>query len=264
MGSQIRQLRLSTGIEVPCFTHGEGDARPLMLLHAWGEASGCFDRLIPLLDGFKVIAPNLHDQGDTDRSAGVYSLVQQASDAAAVLDALEVPRAFVLGSSSGGYVAQQLALEHGQRVAALVLVGTPLSLQGRPPFADDVDRLRDPVSADWVLKSLAWFPLHQKVPSWFMKARIKDGAAIPAYVWKSTLLGLCSAVPPSEAGTIDAPTLILWGELDGLLSRTDQETLAARIAGSVVKTYPNVGHLVLWECPELVAADTVAFLAGFS
>lgn len=47
MGSLIRQLRLSTGIEVPCLIHGEADARPLMLLHAWGEACGSFDRLIP-------------------------------------------------------------------------------------------------------------------------------------------------------------------------------------------------------------------------
>jgi len=47
-----------------------------------------------------------------------------------------------------------------------------------------------------------------------------------------------------------------------LLTRGDQETLAARIPGSVLKVYPDVAHLVLWECPERVAEDTTAFLAS--
>jgi hypothetical protein len=36
MGSEVRKLRLATGIEAPCFIDGDPDAKPLMLLHAWG------------------------------------------------------------------------------------------------------------------------------------------------------------------------------------------------------------------------------------
>ncbi|BAS07651.1 conserved hypothetical protein [Arthrobacter sp. Hiyo4] len=46
-----------------------------------------------------------------------------------------------------------------------------------------------------------------------------------------------------------------------MLTRGDQETLSARIPGSVLKVYPDVAHVVLWECPERVAEDTTAFLA---
>ncbi|MCO4236956.1 alpha/beta hydrolase [Pseudarthrobacter sp. MDT3-26] len=83
---------------------------------------------------------------------------------------------------------------------------------------------------------------------------------MPAHVWKAILNGLGEATPPTEAGSIHAPTLILWGGQDGLLTRGDQETLATRIPGSGLKVYPGMAHLVLWECPEQVAEDTTAFL----
>jgi rifampin ADP-ribosylating transferase len=262
MEPEVRSLRLSTGITVPCLVQGSADARPLLLLHAWGESRRSFDRLLPRLTGFRVYAPDLRGQGDADKPAGGYSLAEQAGDAAAILDALNVQRAAVLGSSSGGYVAQQLAVGHPERVAALVLVGSPLSLRVRPAFADEVDRLTDPIDEDWVRTSLSWFPLLHAVPRWYIEDRVQDGVRMPAHVWKSILDGLCAAMPPTESGTLHAPTLILWGAHDGLLPRRHQEVLAERIAGAELKVYPAVGHLVLWECPEQVAADATAFLSS--
>lgn len=262
MESEVRNLRLRTGITVPCLVQGDAEARPLLLLHAWGESRGSFDRLVPLLTGFIVYAPDLRGQGDADKPVDGYSLAEQAEDAAAILDALGVQRASVLGSSSGGYVAQQLAVTHPERVAALVLVGSPLGLRGRSPFADEVDGLTDPIDEDWVRDSLSWFPMLHEVPSWFIEDRVRDGVKMPVHAWNRILEGLGAATPPTEVGTIQAPTLILYGDQDSLLPRRDQETLAARIGGAVVKVYPDVAHLVLWECPEEVAEDATAFLGS--
>ncbi|MCT9625759.1 alpha/beta hydrolase [Pseudarthrobacter equi] len=261
MHADIRQLRLRTGITVPCLVQDtDGTATPLLLLHAWGESRRSFDRLIPLLAGRRIVAPDLRGQGDADKPLNGYSLAEQAEDAAAILDALGMPRAAVAGSSSGGYVAQQLAVNNPEKIAALVLVGSPLTLQGRPAVADEVDALTDPLYEAWVRNSLTWFPLVHDVPDWFIEDRVRDGLSMPAHAWKSILNGLCGAIPPTESGTIQAPTLILWGGQDNLLPRTDQETLAARIPGSVLRTYPDAAHLVLWECPERVAEDITAFL----
>lgn len=262
MDSQVLDLRLSTGISVPCLVQGDVDARPLLLLHAWGESRRSFDRLVPRLADFRVFAPDLRGQGDADKPPDGYSLVEQAEDAGAILDALDVDRAFVLGSSSGGYVAQQLAILSPDRVAALVLVGSPLSLRARPSFANEVSRLKDPIDEDWVRNSLSWFPLLHTVPAWFIEDRVHDGIRMPAHARKCILDGLSTATPPTEAGTILAPTLILWGAHDSVLPRRHQEALAARIPGSVLKVYPGVGHLVLWECPDQVAEDATAFLAS--
>lgn len=260
MDSNVRKLKLRTGITVPCLVQGDAFAPPVLLLHAWGESRRSFDRLVPGLAGFRIYAPDLRGQGDADKPREGYSLVEQADDAAAVLAALEVESAAVLGSSSGGYVAQQLAVEHPALVAALVLVGAPLSLQGRPPFADAVDALTDPVDEDWVRASLSWYPLVQPVPRWFIEDRIRDGVNIPSHAWKGILHGLYEAAPPTESTAIHAPTLILWGAQDSLLPRSRQDLLAARIEGSVLLVYPDAAHLVLWECPARVAADATAFL----
>lgn len=259
MASDVRNLKLRTGITVPCLVRGDAGAKPVLLLHAWGESRGSFDRLIPRLTRFRIYAPDLRGQGEADKPESGYSLAGQAEDAAAILEALNVPSAYVVGSSSGGYVAQQLAVAHPDLVAALVLAGSPLSLHGRAPFAEEVDNLTDPVDEDWVRDSLSWFPLLHAVPPWFIEDRIRDGVMMPAYVWKAILNGLCGATPPTESGTIQAPTLILWGAQDSLLPRSDQETLAARIPGAVLKVYPGVAHLVLWECPEPVAQDAASF-----
>ena len=87
---------------------------------------------------------------------------------------------------------------------------------------------------------------------------IGESRKVPARVWKATLQGLLEAVPPTEIATITAPTLILWGDRDGFLPRSDQEALAAAIPGSQLVIYEGTGHVVLWEEPERVAADVVA------
>ncbi|MFK0006901.1 alpha/beta fold hydrolase [Paenarthrobacter sp. NPDC090520] len=186
--------------------------------------------------------------------------MEVVDDVAALCECLGVKRAHVLGSSSGGYVAQQLAATHPDLVLSLVLVGAPLSLQTRPAFADEVEQLADPVSEKWVRDSLAWYRLLHAVAPDYIDDRVRDGLAMPAAIWKASLRGLYEAVPPTEAGSISAQTLIIWGAHDHLQPRSHQETLAARIPGARFTIYQGTGHLVLWECPERVAADAGAFV----
>jgi pimeloyl-ACP methyl ester carboxylesterase len=59
---------------------------------------------------------------------------------------------------------------------------------------------------------------------------------------------------------ITAPTLILWGEQDGLFAGVDgQQRLAAAIPGAQLTVYPETGHSANWERPERVAADLERF-----
>lgn len=268
---EVRFIGLGTGVSLACLIEdrqldgaGSGNLTDthLLLVHAWTESKGSFDFLRPLLRGRSVVVPDLRGHGDSDKTASGYSLAEVADDLAALLDALAIPRAVVIGSSSGGYVGQQLAVSHPERVAALVLIGSPLTLHGRAPFADEVDLLPDPVPESWVRDSLSWFTLFQPVPKDYLEDRVRDGCKVPARIWKSSLAGLGDAVPPTEAGEILAPTLILWGGKDNLLSRQDEETLAQRIPQSRLRIYEEAGHVLLWEFPERIASDVNGFLAG--
>ena len=250
---------------VSYIAQGDRSGVPVILLHAWGESVGCFDRLLPLVPvTINVVAMDQRGHGRADKPANGYTLVDLADDVEAFMDATGLTSAVLVGSSSGGYVAQQVAVRSRQRVSGLVLVGSPRSLRGRPPFADDVDRLTDPIDRAWVKASLEWFPRFHDIPDWYVEDRVDDGVRTPANVWRKALIGLCTAVPPTETGTITAPTLIIWGARDELLSRDDQERLAAAIPGSRLIVYDDTGHLVLWEEPERVASDLMDFVQGLS
>ena len=260
-----RRVHLATGVTVPYLEQGDPQARAVLLLHAWTESSASFDRLLQSVPPtLRIFAMDQRGHGDADKPVDGYALVNFADDIEAFMDAVGLRSAVLLGSSSGGYVAQQVAIQVPHRVDGLVLVGAPRSLQGRPAFADEVDRLTDPIDPTWVEESLTWFPRYHDVPDCYIKDRIRDGLRVPAHVWMAGLAGLTTPVPPSESGTITAPTLIVWGGRDELLPLQDGYRLAAAIPGSRLIVYEHTGHLVLWEQPERVATDLADFVAGLS
>jgi len=265
MVSRVRVARLSTGVSLPYVEQGDDSAVPLLLIHAWGESRGSFSRLLPLLPStVHAYAMDQRGHGDADKPSRGYALADFGADLVAFQDALGLGPCVLVGSSSGGYVAQRFAVDEPSRTLGLVLVGAPRSLRGRPPFADEVDRLTDPIDRDWVRSSVEWFELHHPVPSQYLAERIDDGVRMPAHVWKQALAGLSEAPVPTETGTITAPTLIIWGGRDDLLQPGDGAKLAAAIPQSRLLTYESTGHLVLWEQPERIANDLVAFVRALS
>ena len=262
---QLHTVRLHTGVTLPYVVQGDPSGLPVVLLHPWAESMGCFDRLLPLLPStLYVFAMDQRGHGAGDKPQTGYDLVDYVADVEAFLDAVSLTAAVIAGSSSGGYVAQQLAVTSPERVLGLVLIGAPRSLHGRPSFADEVEGLTDPVDSAWVRESLTWFPRFHEVPDWYLDDRVADGARLPARVWCDALSGLTTPLAPTEVGSITAPTLIIWGDHDDLLPRADQELLAATIPGSRLVIYDDTGHLVLWEQPDRVASDLAAFATGLA
>jgi len=253
--------RLSTGVSLPYLEQGDSSGLPLLFIHAWGESLGSFSRVLPLLpERIHAFAMDLRGHGGADKPPDGYAMAEHVADLAAFQDALGLEPCILVGSSSGGYVAQHFAVEQPTRTRGLVLIGAPRSLRGRAPFADEVDQLTDPIDRDWVRSSLEWFEFHQPVPADYLADRIDDGMGMPANVWKLTLAGYSEATVPTEAGTITAPTLIIWGERDKLLSHGEEAELAAAIPRSRLVIYESTGHMVLWEQPERIANDIAAFV----
>ena len=256
------RVELATGITLTYTSVGPTSAAPVVLLHAWAESRRSFDRVLSALPGtVRALSVDLRGHGEASAPRDGYSLAGMAEDVVGFMDAVGLQSAVLVGSSSGGYVAQQVAVTRPDRVEGLVLVGSPRSLQGRPPFADEVERLTDPVDERWVRDSLSWFPRFATVPDWYVEARVRDGARLPAHVWRAALDGLRQATPPTDTATIGCPTLITWGDRDALLSWNDQQQLSAAIPGSRLLVYEGTGHLVLWEQPLRVAKDIATFRA---
>jgi rifampin ADP-ribosylating transferase len=79
-------------------------------------------------------------------------------------------------------------------------------------------------------------------------------------VWQAAYGGLLAATPPLEACHITAPTLVLSGDADDILPRSQADALVGAIPGARLVVYEDCGHLVLWERSERVAADVLAFV----
>ena len=63
-----------------------------------------------------------------------------------------------------------------------------------------------------------------------------------------------------ELNKIKAPTLLVWGDQDGMVPRSDQDAQMAAIAGSRLVVYEGAGPGVHWEEPERFASDLVTFV----
>lgn len=218
----------------------------------------------PLLEALPeeqhVLVPDLRGHGAADKPEAGYLLTDLVDDLLGTLDWGGINAAVIVGASSGGYVAQQMAVCAPERVAGLVLSGTPRSLfHRRPPFAEEIEALTDPVDPEWA-RSLTEGMAAGRVSQAILKqARLGDAANVPAVVWRASLAGLTASPPPTEQGPIAAPTLVISGGADELL-RHDAEELAAVIPRSRLVEYEDTGHLVHLEQPQRLATDVMAFL----
>lgn len=113
------------------------DGPAVLALHGVTANHLCWAPTARRLARFRVLAPDLRGRGRSADLPGPYGMAVHAADAIAVLDALGVARAIVVGHSMGGFAALSLAHLHPDRVAGLVLVdgGPPLAL----PATDDPD-----------------------------------------------------------------------------------------------------------------------------
>lgn len=259
----MRRVTLGTGVELAVREQGEGT--PVLLLHAWGETHQIFDRLVPVLpETMHLVVPDLRGVGESTKPEYGYSLEDAAADVIALLDALELDDSWLVGTSSGGYLAQCVAVDHPDRVRGLVLVGSPSDLQQPMPVSFDelLSTFHEPVTREDVNAINGELPLHGSVPNSFIEDQMMSALTIPRHVWRSTFEALISAVPPIKRGSIELPTLILWGGDEDVLPPGQADELRDAIKDSRLVTYEGTGHLVLWEQPERVAEDVTAFITS--
>src|SRR5437764_2711698 len=114
---------VATGVRLNVKESGQGE--PLLLIMGTSGSLGLWGPVeAPLAERHHVISFDNRGLGASERGEGEITMASLARDAEALLDALEVPRAHVMGWSLGSAVAQELALAAPDKVASLVLYAT--------------------------------------------------------------------------------------------------------------------------------------------
>lgn len=100
-----------------------GEGAPILALHGLASSAHWYDIVAPLLrDRYRIIAPDQRGHGKTTQATDGYGWHSVAADAVALLDAVGIERAAVMGHSWGGNVAVGVAAHFPERVSALVMI----------------------------------------------------------------------------------------------------------------------------------------------
>ncbi len=110
--------------------HSTGEGPPVVLLHGSGPGVSAWTnwrRVMPALsDRFDVIAPDMAGFGYTERNPDLtYDIKLWVKHLIGLLDALDIPKAHLVGNSFGGSLSLAAALRHPERFSKIVLMGTP-------------------------------------------------------------------------------------------------------------------------------------------
>jgi pimeloyl-ACP methyl ester carboxylesterase len=200
--------------------------------------------------------------GDSDKPSTGYAVEDFAADVPPLLDALGIERAVLVGHSGSCLVVRRVAIDHPDRVAGLVLEASPTSLRGNAGLLEFVEStvasLEDPIDPAFA-RSFVTDTSSGQLASEVVDELVGELLEVPAQVWKETFAGLLSYDDLDEIERITVPTLLLWGDADGLVDRDMQMMLIEHIRGAELVVYHGVGHTPRWEDPTRFAADVVAF-----
>lgn len=177
------------------------------------------------------------------------------------MDAKGIGRASIVGHSLGSMVGQRIAADHPARVEKLVLIGsTALAPITRGDWAwTNVTALTAPIDpAHPFIRDFTSNPT--PVDPDFAAHALRETVATPLHVWHGVLRELADVPVGRFAADIAAPTLILAGEADALFDARHQQALRDAIPHARYRMFPDLGHNLIWERPELVGPELGAFL----
>jgi non-heme chloroperoxidase len=260
----VSSVNLQSGLTLSYAQQGNAQDVALVLLpgptDSWRSYQPVLDRLPPSLH---TVAVSLRGHGDSDKPKTGYRVEDYAVDVVPLLDALGIERAVLAGHSGSCLVARRVALDHPERVAGLVLEASPTTLRGDAGLQEFVQSvvsgLEDPISAD-VVRSFVINTSSDDVTPELLDQLIEEVLKVPARVWKQTFAALLDYDDIAGLPRINAPTLLVWGEIDALVSRDMQDQMVRRIPAVKLVVYSGVGHTPRWDDPSRFSSDVAAFV----
>ncbi|GJG94890.1 alpha/beta fold hydrolase [Cupriavidus pauculus] len=254
-----------------------GSGRPVVFSHGWPLDADAWDAQMLFLvqKGFRVIAHDRRGHGRSDQPAQGNNMDTYADDLAAVLDALDIKGATLVGHSTGGGEVARYIGRHGtKRVAKAVLIGAvPPTMAKSAAYPNGLplevfDNIRKGVA-----ENRSQFYKDLAVPFFGFNrpnAKVSQGT-IDAF-WAQGMTGgilgqyLCikefSEVDyTADLKKFDVPTLVLHGEDDQIVPIDNAGKLTAKIVkNATLKVYPGASHGMCVINADQVNADLLAFL----
>jgi pimeloyl-ACP methyl ester carboxylesterase len=245
------QLSTPSG-EVTVTLTESGEGRPVLLLHggAGPDSVAGFAGQLAARFPYRVLVPVHPGFGGTPRPPELDSVRGLAEVYRALLVELDLTDVIVAGNSIGGWIASELALAAPDRVGSLVLIDAVGVTSAEHPVVDFY-------SLDFAqIAKLSWANPEGHVID---LSALSDAQRAIAAGNRAALQVYAGAMmtDPGLAGRlagITVPTLVVWGEADGIVTPAYGQEYAAAIPGAAFSLVPQAGHLPHLENPEAVLA----------
>jgi pimeloyl-ACP methyl ester carboxylesterase len=248
-----------------------GDGEPVLLVQGLGYTRRGWGELPRLLaESFRVVSYDNRGVGESDVPPGPYTVRGLAGDAVAVLDAVGIDRAHVVGASLGGMVAQEVALGWPERVDRLVLACTtpggtrayPLPPRALHVFAQFALLPPEEALLLSVKNSLADGTVASRPDLVETVYRYRLDNPPPLDGWQAQLAAGSMHDAHARLGAIAAPTLVLTGTADNVIDPRNSELLRDGIPNARLERLEGAGHIFFWEEPARAAQVIRDFLEG--
>ncbi len=246
---------------------GNGD-ETLVLIHGFPLSREIWNAQTRALAGrYRVVRPDLRGMGASSVPDGPYLMETLAGDIAAVLDALALERATIVGHSLGGYVALAFARMYAERCERLALVCSRIDADSRDraawrlAAAERLDRSGDcePLLREMLEGGIASRSREHDPDIYDRALAIARNNGAPGLA--AMLRGMALRDGAQDiAPELTMPVLVLAGALDaGIPPELARATAAAFPAARLVVA-PGSGHLPMLEEPEVVSAALAGFM----
>jgi pimeloyl-ACP methyl ester carboxylesterase len=275
-GAEQRTVTIDTHDAGPLDVHlyEAGSGPPVVLLHGWPQHAWCWRHVVPLLsDSHRLICPDLRGFGWSGAPATGYNGETFGADAIALLDALGIERAHLIGHDWGGFAAFAAGLAAPQRIERMIVLNTV------PPWVNMRPRL---VLEAWrssyaFLMAAAGERIVRSRPSVIARAlradQVHDGmtrADAEAYaarlsrpesakatqlLYQSYVRSIREVMLRNRYADLrlTVPTRFLFGEQDVAVSRHLVEGVESHGDDLTLELVPDSGHFIPEEKPELIA-----------
>lgn len=277
----LNRVRLTTGIDLHYVTPASHHAttyqtpthhaidRAMILVHGYSDSWRSFEEVLPRLAqaglSMPIYALDLRGHGASSQAAsGSYTQHDFVTDLAAFMDTLRMRQAVLIGHSLGSNIAHKFALEHPDRTAALVLMGSTPTYAEHPVallLAETVYAFDDeaPAPLDFVtdFQASALFPATSPA---VLYRYIAASLQLPGRVWKAVLDGMLEEDHSARLPDLVAPTRIIAGDQDPFFGLPEQQALETLIPHSSLVLYPQAGHTVHVEQPDAVVETICTFV----
>lgn len=259
------------GIGIHFEEHGSGP--PLVMIGGLGADTYLWSKQIPAFSElFRVLVFDNRGSGESDKPDEPYSIPMFTADTLALMRALGIEKAHVMGASLGGLIAQELVVTHPETVDRLVLVCTTSngprsirpSLWSLIPMLFRLRRTGDPAAdtrrAFSIFAHPRWMEANPDEVEEYVAWRVDHPQ--PRFAFKRQRGAIKGFHREDRLGAIAAPTLIVHGDSDRIAPAANARTLGELIPNAEVVILEESGHACSFDQRERFNEAVLSFLTG--